>query len=726
MERMNVLAEWSYTPAKSRLGYTRETIWLGLGNRDGDYRFEKRPVSDDMIDKFIGGRGFGLRLLWDAVTPETKWNDPENEIVISGGPICGITQYPGAGKCYSVFLSPLTEQTYNSNAGGYFAPLLKFSGFDALELQGKSDVEVVIFIDGDNGRVQILESNVRDDKNAYTVTEHLHEYFSEDEKDKKNISVVSSGVAAAHTYWGCMNFSFYDPRRKVARLKQAGRGGGGTVLRDKNVLALVVKMSHVSGTSTGPADVATLSRVGGKLHKEIRDFDDVQCRMRTVGTAHLNEIMNDYDLLPVNNYKFGRHKNIAKIHSDEYTKRFTQGLPDGCWYGCSLSCAKATPPFELKTGPCKGRQVIVDGPEYETAAGLGSNLGIFDPDWTIEANFYADHYGIDTISLGTGFAFVCECYELGLINEEQTGGLRLRFGNKDDLMELIHRMARGEDDFSRTVALGTRKMKKLFAEKYGADRKAMEDIAMEGQGLEASEYRCQESMAQWGGYFLTLKGPQHDEAWLIFMDMVNKQLPTFEDKAEALFYFPNFRLWFSLVGLCKLPWNDIEPEDNHTKYKGIEAAKVPEHVQNYVDIYNAVTGKAVTKGDLITMSERVYNFERIFNLRMGKGKRADHNCPSRGLGPVFEDEWNARPEYFDEKLREAGTEPDGMTVKDKTAKLQEYRRGQWELLVDAVYKRRGWNRNGIPTLETVRRLGIDYPDVVDLIEKNQRPEDAFR
>ncbi|MCL2010522.1 MAG: aldehyde:ferredoxin oxidoreductase [Synergistaceae bacterium] len=725
MEKMKVLAEWNYTPSASKLGYTRETLYVGLGGKDGNYKFEKRPVSDDMVDTFIGGRGFGLKLLWDAVTPETKWNDPENEIVISGGPLCGITQYPGAGKCYAVFLSPLTEQTYNSNSGGYFAPLLKFSGFDAFELQGKADKEVIIYIDGDNGLVQILESNITDDKNSYVVTEHLHDYFASDEKDKRNISVVSSGEAAEYSYWGCMNFSFYDPRRKVARLKQAGRGGGGTVLKDKNVLALVVKMSKVTGTSTGPADVDTLSRIGRKLHKEIHDFDDVQCQMRSIGTAHLNEVMNDYDLLPVNNFKFGSHPDIGNIHSQEYKKRFTQGMPDGCWYGCSLSCAKATPPFTLTTGPWKGRQVIVDGPEYETVASLGSCVGIFDADWTIEANFYADHYAVDTISLGTGLAFVCECYELGLINSGHTGGLEMTFGNKDALMELIHRMAKGHDEFSRIFALGTRKMKELFAEKYGADRKIMEDIAMEGQGLEVSQYRCQESIAQWGGYFLTLKGPQHDEAWLIFMDMVNKQLPTFADKAEALFYFPNFRLWFSLVGLCKLPWNDIEPGDNRTKYKGIEAAKVPEHVENYVEIYNAVTGKNIVKEDIITMSEKMYNFERIFNLRMGKGTREQHKCPDRGLGPVFEDEWNARPEYFDGKLREAGVEPEGMPVKDKIARLLEFRRGQWETLVDSVYKRRGWNKNGIPTLETVRRLGIDYPHVVELLEKHLRPEDAY-
>lgn len=722
---MKVLAEWDYAPAPAKLGYTRKTLYVGLGNKDGNYRMEERPVTDDMIDKFIGGRGFGLRMLWNAVKPDTKWDDPENEIVISGGPICGITQYPGSGKCYSVFLSPLTKQTYNSNAGGYFAPYLKFSGFDAFEIQGKADREIIVYIDGDTGKVQILESTIKDDKNAYAIAEELTNYFAPEEKDKKGVAVVCSGQAAKHSYWGCMNFSFYDPRRKVARLKQAGRGGGGTVLTDKNVIAIVCRKSKFDGSSAGPADVETLTKTGAVIHKEIRDFDDVQCQMRTIGTAHLNEIMNDYDLLPVNNYKYGRHDQIGRIHSQEYKKRFAQGMPDGCWFGCSLSCAKATPPFKLQTGPWKGREVIVDGPEYETAAGLGSNMGIFNPEWTIEANFYADHYGFDTISLGTGLAFVSECYELGLINKEHTGGLDLSFGNEVELMELIHRMAIPADEFSRIVGLGTREMKRLFSEKYGADRKTMEDIAMEGQGLEASEYRCQESIAQWGGYFLTLKGPQHDEAWLIFMDMVNKQLPTFEDKAEALFYFPNFRLWFSLVGLCKLPWNDIEPENNQTKYKGIEAAKVPEHVDNYVKIYNAVTGKNVVKEDLIAMSEKVYNFERVFNLRMGKGTRKDHNCPNRGLGPVFEDEWMARPEYFDGKLKEAGIEPEGLAVKEKIARLQEFRRGQWEQLTDAVYKRRGWNRNGIPTLETVRRLGIDYPDVVELLEKHLKPEDAF-
>ena len=730
MQKMKLLAEWSYVPKPITRGYTKEVCVVDLGNRDGKYQFTPKSLSDEFVDRFTGGRGFGLGLLWDSVNEHTKWNDPENEVVISGGPLCGVTQYPGAGKCYSVFLSPATEQTYSSNAGGYFGPLIKFSGFDSFELRGIADRSVVIYVDGDEGKVQVFESPFDEDANSYTITEELHDYFSEGDPDreqgKRAISVVSTGQAAKHSFICGMNMSFYDLRRKVARLKQAGRGGGGTVLRNKGVHAIVVKRRKVTGLENDPADLATLQKVGAKLHKEIHDYDDVQCKMRKVGTAHLMEIMDDYQLLPVNNYKFGNHKDINNVHSDVYTSLFTQGLPDGCWYGCSLACAKAADNFELQTGPWKGRKVTVDGPEYETAGSMGSCIGVFDAKWTIEGNFYADHYGFDTISIGTALAFVCECYELGLITKEHTGGLDLSFGKKDELMTLIHRMAEGKDDFAVAVGLGIRKMKEIFAERYGADPKTMENIGMEGQGLETSQYRCQESIAQWGGYFLTLKGPQHDEAWLIFMDMVNKQLPTFEDKAEALYYFPNFRLWFSLVGLCKLPWNDIEPADNHVKYRGIEAAKVPEHVQNYVDIFNAVTGKNISKEDIITQSEKVYNFERIFNLRMGKGTRVWHNIPARGLGPVFADEYEARPDYFDGKLREAGIAPEGLTVEQKVEKLQEYRRGQWEVLVDAVYKRRGWNRNGIPTLETVKRLGIDTPEVVELLKKHLKPEDDWK
>ena len=712
---MKLLARWSYRRTPLHRGYTRKYLLIDLGDGDGRYSHTICHIDDKMIGTFTGGRGFGLRILWDSVTPRSRWDSPENALVISGGPICGITQYPGTGKTYTVFLSPLTGQTYNSNAGGYFGPYLKASGFDALAVRGKAPGDVVVSIDGDESTISIW-SAPDGDRNAYAVTEAMHDYFAKDGDDKVSISVVSAGRAAEHSWWGALNVSFYDPRRNLPRLKQAGRGGGGTVLRDKKIRALVVRKSGFTGLENDPADLAVLQQTGVKLHREIRSNDDAQCIMRTTGTTHLNKVMNDYDILPVNNFKFGRSDAIGAITPEEYKKHFTQAYADGCWHGCSMACAKTVDGFELRTGPDRGRKVTVDGPEYETAASLGPNVGIFDPLWTIEANYYADHYALDTISLGTGLAFVCECYELGLLTKEHTGGLELRFGAKDALLELIHRMMDGRNEFAAAVGKGIRQMKDIFAERYGADRDIMEKIGMEGQGLEVSQYRCQESVAQWGGYFLTLKGPQHDEAWVIFMDMVNKQIPTFEDKAEALFYFPNFRLWFSLVGVCKLPWNDVEPSDNRIRYRGIEAAKVPEHVQNYLDIYEAVTGKPLSNEEMILQSERVYNYERIFNYRMGKGTRKEHNIPDRALGPVFPDEWDVRKEYFEKKLEEAGLSGEGLSVEEKIIRLQAHRRKEWEKLVDAVYARRGWDRNGVPARETVERLGLDSPEVLEVLE----------
>jgi aldehyde:ferredoxin oxidoreductase len=261
-------------------------------------------------------------------------------------------------------------------------------------------------------------------------------------------------------------------------------------------------------------------------------------------------------------------------------------------------------------------------------------------------------------------------------------------------------------------------MKQLFADKYGADAKFLQDIGMECKGLEYSEYVTKESVAQQGGYGLANKGPQHDEAWLIFMDAVTKQIPSFEDKAEALHYFPMFRTWFSLNGLCKLPWNDVEPADNKKAHPPRIAARVPEHVSNYIRLFSAVTGRqdVKTPEDLVAVSEAVYNFQRLFNLKMGFGTRAQDQVPYRSMGPVTVAEYESRAERYDAQLRELGIHPGVLRTEQKVAALRAHREKRYQDLTDAVYKRRGWTADGIPTLETVRRLGIDYPDVVALIK----------
>jgi aldehyde:ferredoxin oxidoreductase len=706
-----MLKSWKYKWTPLDRGYTDKVLYINVGTPE----VREKNVPPVMKEKFIGGKGYGLRLLWDATKPDTTWDSPDNEIIISSGPLGGITQYSGTGKSLCVSISPQTNSVMDSNVGGFFGPFLKFSGFDAIELQGKASEDVIIFIDGVNHSVEIFEAPA-EAIDSHLLVEQLTDMFAEDEKDRKNIGIVSAGAAADHSLIGMLNFSFYDPKRKLVRLKQAGRGGIGTVLRNKKIKAVVCKIPGVKGSLNYVVDLEAISERGRRFNKEMRDFDDVQCQMRKVGTAHLVEIMDDHDLLPVHNFQYGRHKDTPKIDSTVWKSFFTQNIPDGCWIGCNMSCAKGVDTFELRSGPYKGQKVIVDGPEYETAAGLGSNCGIFDPCYIIEANFYCDTYGICTITWGTTVAFLMECYQRGILNRERTGGLELTFGNGNAALDLIHQLARGEG-FGKIAGMGVQKCKEMFISKGWGDEGLINDIGMVNKGLEYSQYISKESLAQQGGYAMTNKGPQHDEAWLIFMDMVNNQIPTFENKAEALHYFPMFRTWFGLNGLCKLPWNDVEPADNA---KTSEPAKVPEHVDNYVTIYKAVTGRPFDKHRLIEDSERVYNFQRVFNLRRGYGTRKYDAQPYRAAGPVTVEEYESRAERYDKELIEkVGVDIKGMTTEQKMKLTRQYREKRYEDLLDAVYKRRGWNKNGVPTLEHLRKLGIDFPEVVEVVKPYQ-------
>jgi aldehyde:ferredoxin oxidoreductase len=707
-----VIAERSYDRQAVERGYTGKTLYVDVGAGT----IEERPVTDRMKEMFIGGRGFDLWRLWNAVEPTTTWDDPANEIVISSGPVGGATTYPGSGKSIVVSLSPLTGAVIDSNVGGYFGPYLKFAGWDGIELQGKALENVVVFIDGIDGVVQLLACP-EEDINTHVLSERLMKAFAASDvpRDVAAVSTVTTGVGAENTRMGCLNFSFFDLKREAARVKQAGRGGTGTVFRDKKIAALVVRSPSVRPDSNRPADLGQLQEVGKRITKEILDLDESQCDMRRVGTAHLVEIMDEYDLLPTHNFKFGSHPDAGKIASPVWRERFGQNMPDGCWIGCTMSCSHAVDDVPLRTGPYAGTKVLVDGPEYETAAGC-SNLGVHDPDFVLEANFYCDTYGIDTISYTTGLAFAMECFENGILDLEKTGGLDLRFGDGDAALEVLHQMGRGEG-FGAVLGQGIRRMKARFVREYGADPQFLRDIGMECKGLEYSEYVTKESLAMQGGYGLALKGAQHDEAWLIFMDMVNNQIPTFEDKAEALHYFPMWRTWFGLVGHCKLPWNDIEPADNA---ETPEPSKVPEHVDNYCKVYAGVTGRPVEPSDLILQSERVYNFQRVFNVRMGFGTREHDAIPYRSAGPVTVEEYESRSERYDGQLREqVGIDPTGLSSEEKVRKLRAFREAQYEKLIDAVYKRRGWTANGVPTVAKLRELGIDFPEVLAVVEPHQ-------
>lgn len=255
--RHRVVAAFDYQPTPIEQGYTRETLRVDVGTG----AFDVRPVSQEMIDLFVGGKGFDLRLLWDEVTPETRWDDPENAICISSGPLGGTTSFSGSGKSIVTTISPTTGVPIDSNVGGHFGPFLKFCGFDALVLTGKADEDRILFIDGASGRIS-LEAAPDEAVDSHVLAEQLTAMYAASPNDRDNVSVVSAGRGADHVLIGCLNFSWFDWRRGGVRLKQAGRGGIGTVFRHKKLKALV---AHPA-----PWRPKWTVTVGGKAGEEAR------------------------------------------------------------------------------------------------------------------------------------------------------------------------------------------------------------------------------------------------------------------------------------------------------------------------------------------------------------------------------------------------------------------------------------------------------------------------
>jgi len=150
-----VLAEYEYKKGEIKNGFANRTLYINLGTN----QIKEKKVTEDMKKKFTGGRGFGLKLLWDSIKPTTRWDSEENNLIITTGPFCGITQYPGCGKSLCLTISPSTDIICDSNVGGFFGPYLKFSGFDAIEIQGKAKEDVIIVLDGEKGIISIETKN---------------------------------------------------------------------------------------------------------------------------------------------------------------------------------------------------------------------------------------------------------------------------------------------------------------------------------------------------------------------------------------------------------------------------------------------------------------------------------------------------------------------------------------------------------------------------------------
>jgi NADP-reducing hydrogenase subunit HndC len=236
-----IVCEFPFELKEPDKGYSDRILRIDLGKN----QVTIHPVTQQMKDLWVGGKGFDLWLMLQEINKDTKWDSPENPICFSSGPLGGTTSFPGSGKTLVTAVSPLTHSVMDCNVGGFFGPYMKFAGFDALVIVGKAKDETIVYIDAVKKKITI-ERAPKESIDSHLLAEELTEMYGDDDLDKRNIAAVCAGRGAQHTRMGVLNFSFWDWRRNVARLKQAGRGGIGTVFRNKKIKALVIKNRDIT------------------------------------------------------------------------------------------------------------------------------------------------------------------------------------------------------------------------------------------------------------------------------------------------------------------------------------------------------------------------------------------------------------------------------------------------------------------------------------------------
>jgi aldehyde:ferredoxin oxidoreductase len=708
----------TYEKSPFHHGYTNRILRIDVGTG----AVSTPELDSEARDYFIGGRGLGLYLLHTMTKPETVASAPENPLILANGPLCGVPQFPGAAKAMAVSLSPLTGIPGVSNFGGYFPSYLKYAGFDALVITGRAERESMIVIDGFKREIRIEEAP--DLNEVFLLERAIAERFEKEGYQKRNIAFMTTAIGSENTTYGCINSHYFDVTKPTAegrgifRTKQAGRTGMGSVMAGKKVKAIVLLADHPQGENPlGAADWDRVKRAGTTLRKVISEVDPHSLKMYRKGSAGLITFMNkgDYRSLPVNNFQGGSDPRAPQICGKFYDENlFEHRGMDGCFAGCNLRCTKGGW-VTLSSGSRKGEKVWVDGPEYETAAGFGSNLGIYNPEFIWEANWHCDNYALDIISLATLMAFVMECFQRGYLTRDDAEGLELTWGDEASALEFMHRVAYGRTALARAAGISMTALKNWVAERYekrtGRDAlPELELFAMQTKELPFSFYRTHRSVSMQASYAAASDiGAHHAAAWLIKVDLLGA-FPTFEDKARALVMYPRVRLGNDNLGLCKLPWVDVvNPESLKAEnfYMHINSASQ----ELYADFFNGMIGTEMTWEEIFEQTDRDINLQRVMNvMKFGRDAVNYDWVPDRAIGPTDDQLYLLEGEYNDAEvakiLSKQVDELLSIPVAERRELLMSHRKQELRRLIHTYYQKRGWSEQGIPTVETLKRLGL--------------------
>ncbi|MBN1338911.1 MAG: aldehyde ferredoxin oxidoreductase family protein [Bacteroidales bacterium] len=586
---------------------------LDVNLTEGVIRTE-RP-DDDLYINFLGGRGAGVKLLTDRVAPKTDPLSHENMLVFTIGPVTG-TPVSTSGRMSLVTKSPLTGTIFYSNTGGNFGFSMKKCGIDGIMISGKAEKPVYLLIDGERG------ATIRDASALWGLdTEQTHAKLKELEGEKAHTLEIGPAGENLVRISAIMNEGG----------RAFGRGGVGAVMGSKNLKAIVVKNGKLKPEIH---DAGRLKMYAKSAIDKQKALPVTRAALPLFGTAGLLHVINDLGMLPIRNFTYGQHEK-AHLTGGEAIRREILEKTEAC-YGCIIRCGRVT-----KAGGMTGK-----GPEYETVWALGANLEIFNLIKISQANYWCNRLGMDTISLGVTLSCAMELQNKGLLPYEE-----VTFGNEDALVDLVKKTA-FRDGVGNELAEGSR----ILAGKYGDP-----ETAIQVKGLELPAYDPRGAMGHALGYVTSNRGGCHLSGYMAAMEIFNapKKIPRFTIDGKP--------------DLLVLKQNQSAVEDSlvNCKFAGYAVG-----FDFHARFATAITGYDFNVTRLLEIGERIYNLERIFNIRAGVGGELD-KLPSRFTDTPFENGLSA-----------GRTVPVPQMLKD-------------------YYRVRGWDENGVPTKEKLEELGLE-------------------
>ncbi|MEX2689175.1 MAG: aldehyde ferredoxin oxidoreductase family protein [Candidatus Njordarchaeum guaymaensis] len=553
-------------------GWAGKLLRINLSNG----KIVKQDLPADLAKDFLGGRGFGIKILWDELKPGTPPLSPENKLIFAVGPLTG-TPTPSSGKLVIAAKSPLTGGYGDGNVGTHASYYLKKAGYDAIIIEGKSEKPVYIHVDND--KVEILDAKDLWGLGTFETIKKLREIYGE----KAGYLAIGQG--------GENLVKFAVVVSELSR--SAGRPGMGAVMGSKNVKALVIH----GDKEVSLYDPKKVRELGAKAAKDIRNKPGYKAWIDQ-GTMAAVEWSQENSVLPVHNFSEGIFDEVKKINGDLMHEKYKYK-----YAGCPLCVMPCGNPSRAIIGEYKDLEVELD---YENVALLGSNLEIAPLDPIIKLNYMLDDYGIDTISMGNTLGYVMELYEKGIINDKITGGIKLEFGNPKLAAELI-KLTAYRKDFGDLLAEGT----KVIGEKIGGDAPK---YALQAKGLEVSGYDCHAAPGMALAYATSPIGAHHKDAWYIAQEVKHGRLEYEKWKAQGVIDLQRIRggIFESIVA-CRLPWVEL----------GLD-------LEYYPKFFNAVTGLNYTLNDLYIIADRIYTLIRAFWIReFGHWKREYDRAPTK-------------------------------------------------------------------------------------------------